>query len=277
MNKLIPMCGLPRTGSTLLVNVLGQNPDITISPDSQLSGLLHEIQNYAAEVINESQYKSDKTYELYRNFSKSGIESWIDTICDTKYYLDKCRSWGFNFDILFNLYPNIKVIYTIRDLRGIISSLEKISSKTFLPKEPYYDCDNFDYCDVDLMEKRVRWYFEMPMVKKSLTSLKELMDLRRKYINNIKIVKYEDFMKNPHETLSGIYDHLEINRYNHDLDNITQGYYHDCIFLPYGHHKIRKKLDYQNDDFSILKDGIQERILNKYRWFYEDFYSEVLR
>lgn len=276
MPKLIPMCGLPRTGSTLLVNVLGQNPNITISPDSQLSGLLHDIQNYFADVVSESQYKSDQTYDLFNNFCKSGVNSWMETICNTDYYLDKCRSWGFNFDFLFNLYPNIKVIYTIRDLRGIISSLEKISSKTFLPKELYYDCDNFNYCENDLMEKRVDWYFEMPMIKKSLICLKELMDLERKYFNNIKIIKYENFVGNPHSTLEDIYKHIEMRNYNHDLNNITQGYYHDCVFLPYGRHKINNRLTSKNDDFSIIKPNIQKRIVDKYEWFYHDFYPEIL-
>ena len=37
MTRLVPMLGLPRSGSTLLVNLINQHPDVHGSPDSLLS------------------------------------------------------------------------------------------------------------------------------------------------------------------------------------------------------------------------------------------------
>lgn len=277
MTKLIPMCGLPRTGSTLFVNVLGQNPDITISPDSLLGPLLANIQNFMGETISESQFRSDKTYEMYKNFCVEGSNGWINSISNTQFYVDKCRSWGINLDLTFNLFSDIKIIFTVRDLRGIISSLDKIARGTLLrTREHFYYEEDFDFNDVNLMTHRVEKFFDEQMVNRPLLSLKELFEVKGEYLSQIKFVKYEDVINNTNQVLDDVYDFLDIPRYQHDLNDIQQGYYHDCIYLPFGHHKIKNKITPKEQNYDKLPDYIQERIINKYEWYYDYFYPEVL-
>jgi sulfotransferase len=276
MSKLIPMCGLPRTGSTLLVNIMGQNPNITISPDSLLGPLLSNIQGFMGDTINESQFKSDQTYEMYRKFCVGGSQQWINSVSNTDYYIDKCRSWGINIDLTFNLFPDIKLIFTVRDLRGIISSFDNISRKTLLnTKEQFYD-DDFDFNEKNLMVNKVEKFFAEQMVCRPLLTLKELFEIKTEYLSQIKFIKYEDVMNNTNAVIDEIYDFLNIQRYDHDLNNIRQGFYHDCIYLPYGHHKIKNKIELKEQTFDKLPDTIQEDILNKYEWYYDYFYPEVL-
>jgi sulfotransferase len=275
MSKLIPMCGLPRTGSTLLVNVLGQNPKITISPDSLLGPLLANVQGFMGDTLNESQFKSDQTYEMYKRFCVDGSYGWINSISNTEFYIDKCRSWGINLDLTFNLFSNIKLIFIIRDLRGIVSSLDSICRKTLLRTSDHFYGDNFDYNENNLMENRVEKFFDEDMINKPLLSIKELFEVKREYLNQIKFVKYEDIINNTDKVLDQIYNFLEIDRYDHDLNNIQQGFYHDCIFLPYGHHKIKSKITPKEQTFEKLSDHIQEKIINKYEWYYNYFYPEV--
>ena len=275
MSKLIPMCGLPRTGSTLLVNVLGQNPKITISPDSLLGPLLANVQGFIGDTLNESQFKSDQTYEMYKRFCVDGSYGWINSISNTEFYIDKCRSWGINIDLTFNLFSNIKLIFIIRDLRGIVSSLDSICRKTLLKTSDYFYDDDFNYNENNLMENRVEKFFDEDMINKPLLSIKELFEVKREYLDQIKFVKYEDIINNTDKVLNQIYNFLEIDRYDHDLNNIQQGFYHDCIFLPYGHHKIKSKITPKEQTFEKLSDHIQEKIINKYEWYYNHFYPEV--
>jgi sulfotransferase len=275
MSKLIPMCGLPRTGSTLLVNVLGQNPKITISPDSLLGPLLANVQGFMGDTLNESQFKSDQTYEMYKRFCVDGSYGWINSISNTEFYIDKCRSWGINIDLTFNLFSNIKLIFIIRDLRGIVSSLDSICRKTLLKTSDYFYDDDFNYNENNLMENRVEKFFDEDMINKPLLSIKELFEVKREYLDQIKFVKYEDIINNTDKVLNQIYNFLEIDRYDHDLNNIQQGFYHDCIFLPYGHHKIKSKITPKEQTFEKLSDHIQEKIINKYEWYYNHFYPEV--
>ena len=275
MSKLIPMCGLPRTGSTLLVNVLGQNPKITISPDSLLGPLLANVQGFMGDTLNESQFKSDQTYEMYKRFCVDGSYGWINSISNTEFYIDKCRSWGINIDLTFNLFSNIKLIFIIRDLRGIVSSLDSICRKTLLRTSDHFYEDDFNYNENNLMENRVEKFYDEDMINKPLLSIKELFEVKGEYLDQIKFVKYEDIINNTDKVLNQIYNFLEIDRYDHDLNNIQQGFYHDCIFLPYGHHKIKSKITPKEQTFEKLSDHIQEKIINKYEWYYNHFYPEV--
>ena len=94
MSLFIPMCGLPRSGSTLLVNILSQNPDITVSPDSILSCIVGSSHESFTNSVSESQYDSDTSYDLFKNFCVSGINSWIKTISKTpSTQFSTCKLW----------------------------------------------------------------------------------------------------------------------------------------------------------------------------------------
>ena len=123
MTILVPMCGLPRSGSTLLVNLINQHPDVYGSPDSLLSGMIKALQEKISESMQDSQYNADLSYDIFYNFCRGGIISWIDKLTDKKIFLDKCRGWIETVDICRNTFPHTKFIVCIRDLRGIYSCL----------------------------------------------------------------------------------------------------------------------------------------------------------
>lgn len=279
MSKLIPFCGLPRTGSTLLCNILGQHPEITLSADSVLSDKVINIMNYTEKLLGESQYNADLTYKLHGDFLKSGINSWIDNLSDTKFYLDKCRGWSNIFDFIFSKFPDTKIIFTLRDLRGIYLSLDRLSRTDVLNNgisDQYLDEDK-KIGDIDFLNARIDHFLNGDMVKQHLINLKEVIELDREYLDNIKIVKYEEFMENPKRTLFDICEFVGLSRYEFDLENITQVNYNDCIYLPYGYHKIRRKLtpNIPNYNNKLRKSG-QKKIFEDHNWYYSLFYPDVL-
>lgn len=278
MSEFIPMCGLPRSGSTLLVNILNQNPDITISPDSILSSIVISSQSTFSESVSESQYDSDTSYEMFSNFCRSGINSWISTISNTKYYVDKCRGWGHEFDLLFNLFPNIKVIFTIRDLRGLASSIEKIQKNTVMKykDEFFFGDQDYDYNQQDLYITKVKNMFDSSMIRKNLICLKEILDVRKEYFDNIKIVRYEDIILDTNNTIEDIYNHLQIQKYDHNFNNIEQINYNDSFFLPYGRHKIKKSLTKFDPYNFIIPEKVQNYLIDSHPWYYEEFYPDQI-
>jgi sulfotransferase len=279
MKKFVCMCGLPRTGSTLLVNVLNQNPQVTISPDSILGSLVYASQSHFTDTVRESQYDAETSYKLIGNFCRSGVNSWIETICDTDIYIDKCRSWSHELDFLFNLFPDIKIIYTIRDIRGIVSSIEKVHKKTMMnyKDEIYFGEQDYDFNKENLYKIRIKSLLDSSMIRKNLICLKEILDVRPEYLDRIKIIRYEDFILNPEETLDSIWSYIGERFYNHDLKNIKQVPYHDSIFLPYGNHRIKSKLEeFDPFDFSSIPEKIQENIMLDHSWYYEEFYEDQI-
>ena len=278
MSKLIPFCGLPRSGSTLLCNVIGQHPDVTLSADSALPDLLITVLDQAQKSIQESQYDADLSYKLYENFIDYGTKSWINNLSSTKFYLDKSRAWSEIFNLVFTLYPDTKIIFTIRDLRGVYLSFDKLSSKGIFSNglSSYYD--EFQDFDKDFLDERIDYFLKGDMVKKHLSRLKEIVDLDRSYLDRIKIIRYEDFMENPNKILYEISNFLGLDSYNFNLDNITQINYKDTFYLPYGYHKLKKSLTPSIPNYDDkLRKSAQNKIFKDYRWYYSLFYPEVLR
>lgn len=278
MSKLIPFCGLPRSGSTLLCNVIGQHPDVTLSADSALPDLLITVLDQAQKSIQESQYDADLSYKLYEDFIDYGTKSWINNLSSTKFYLDKSRAWAEIFNLIFTLYPDVKIIFTIRDLRGVYLSFDKLSSKGIFSNSLSSYYDDFQDFDRDFLDERIDYFLKGDMVKKHLSRLKELVDLDRSYLDRIKIIRYEDFMENPNKILYETSNFLGLESYNFNLDNISQINYKDTFYLPYGYHKIKKSLTPSIPNYDDkLRKSAQNKIFKDYRWYYSIFYPEVLR
>jgi len=277
--KFVNISGLPRSGSTLLGCLLDQHPDIDVCFDSDLSHIVTSISNDSANVFDIGQF-TIKQYEfLYTDLMRSVIKSWTNNLCKREVYVDKCRGWENDYDLLFKLIPNAKVIYLMRDLRGVISSFEKVENyKRILPVNDSLRPDNDKFNDVDIMEYRVDNYLNDEMLSTPLYSLKELLDCSKLYYDNFKFVRYEDYMENPKEVLSDIYNFIGIKPFDNNLSEIKQGYYNDACFAPYGDHTIRKELIPQkiNSKFPLLKKEAQERIIDTCSWFYNEFYPEVI-
>lgn len=278
--KLVTMCGLPRCGSTLLANVLNQHPDITAKLDSPLSHIIGNISEHSTTIHDQTQYTMEELGNLYVSFMRSGLSSWISKICETKIYLDKDRGWARDYDLLFKLVPNTKVICLVRDLRGVISSFDKVD--TFkrivpVPKDEIYNTDNENFNDIDLMEKKLFYYLNLDMVSDNLLSIKELIDCDKYYLKNFKFVTYEDFMEQPRKVLREIYNFIGIDDYDNDLNNITQEPFHDAFFAPYGNHTIKPTLvpEKQTHKYPLIDKRHQLKIINSYSWYYQYFYPKI--
>lgn len=281
--KLVTLCGLPRSGSTLLGNVLNQHPDITIEMDSCLADILTNISQHSEKTYSETQHTMKEMKDLYYSFMRSGIVGWITKLCDTEIYLDKDRSWAVDFDLLFNLVPNTKVIFLVRDLRGVVSSLEKLETfeRVMSPStEVLYDFEDRDeYHNEDLMDKRINSYLKQDMIYTPLFAIKEALDCERDYLRNFKFVTYENFIENPRKVLDEIYKFVGIKQFDNDLNNITQDPFHDASYAPWGNHTIQSKLipKKENYKFPLIKRRSQLKMLNDYAWFYQYFYPTIYR
>ena len=91
--------------------------------------MIKACQEKLSESISASQYNADLSYDIFYNFCRGGIISWIDKLTDKKIFLDKCRGWIELVDICRNTFPYTKFIVCIRDLRGIYGSILKVQKK----------------------------------------------------------------------------------------------------------------------------------------------------
>ena len=106
--KLHFVSGLPRACSTLLCNLLAQNPKVHATPTSAL----HEIGYIARQVFQTEEAKAvdmETILEpMYLDYVKAGCENAFNNITDRPIVIDKCRSWIGHLDQLFKVWPDFE-------------------------------------------------------------------------------------------------------------------------------------------------------------------------
>jgi len=82
---------MPRAGSTLLQNILGQNPEFYVTPTSGVLELLYGARlNYSSNPEFKAQ-DSNLMQKGWQSFCKAGLEGWFKGLTDKKYIVDKSR------------------------------------------------------------------------------------------------------------------------------------------------------------------------------------------
>jgi sulfotransferase len=268
VNQIFFQSSLPRAGSTLLQNVIGQNPNFYVTPTS---GVLELLYASRTNFSNSPEFKAQDMsimQKAFKSYCKNGLEGFFNGITEKPYVMDKSRGWSIHYEFLNSFYPNPKIICMVRDLRGIFSSMEKNFRKNQILDSGIV---NHSQMKGTTTEKRVDiWANSQPVglaIERLYQMIKEGIDKK------VHFVRFEDFCLNPKVEMYKIYQYLELPYYEHNYLNVEQlTQEDDSVYGIYGDHKIKKEIKPLNDDFiGILGPNINNGILNKYKWFYDYF------
>ena len=271
MEKLFFQSSLPRAGSTMLQNILAQNPDVYATPTS---GVLELIYGARANYSSSPEFKAQDTELMkqgYLSFCKNGVEGFFNAITDKKYVVDKSRGWGVHYGFLNEVFPEPKIICMVRDLRDIFCSMEKNFRKS-----QYKDMGIVNHAELKgtTTPKRIDiWANSQPVGM----AIERLTEIFRQGINEkMLFIRYEDLCLYPDATMMKIYNYLEIPHFQHDFENIEQVTKEDDeIYGMFGDHTIRKSLELTPSTANkVLGTDVTEWIYSNYRWFYDTFKYE---
>lgn len=261
---------LPRAGSTLFSNIVGQNPAFHVTPTSGLLNLLFEARNAFS---HGDEFKAQGREEMERafiGFCRGGIEGYTSALTDKPWLLDKCRGWGVNYTFLNAFYPNPKIVSMIRDPLDIICSMERNFRKVGLSDPGALD--NSEVRNTSL-EKRLDYWLDSMPVGVAMVWLKEMM--RQGIDQQMLFIRYEDLCANPRLELERFYSYVGLPYYgNHDFNDVEQITVEDDeVYGVFGDHQIRHKVKPQpSQALEIFGQGSCDRIRHHYEWFYEHFY-----
>src|SRR6056300_225527 len=124
MKRLHLIAGLPRSGSTLLCNLLNMNSKFHATPTSPLIDVIRNIRSTFSHNVT---FKTHNRLEQMEPMKK-GIKGFIDGFYgDKEVVFDKCRGWTSNLMLLDEIlgHKETKVIWTYRDPIEVVSSIEK--------------------------------------------------------------------------------------------------------------------------------------------------------
>lgn len=268
MKKLFFQSSLPRAGSTLLQNIMGQNPDFYVTPTSGVLELVYAARgNYSSSPEFKAQ-DPELMKNGFINFCHYGVQGFFAGVTDKPYVLDKSRGWGVHYGFLNSFYPNPKIICMIRDPRDIFASMEKN-----FRKNQHMDSGLVNHAEMTgtTTEKRIDiWANGQPVG----LAFERLYQVFREGINEkMLFVKYEDLLRTPDAELKRIYNYLELPYFQHDFDNIQQiTKEDDSVYGIYGDHTIKNKLEYKKSNAKdVLGTHAYSWIKTNYKWFFDEF------
>lgn len=266
---------MPRSGSTLLQNVLAQNPDFYVTPTS---GLLELIYGARANFSSSPEFRAQDELEMnlaFAAFCTAGIKAYFEQLTAKKYVVDKSRGWGVHYDFVTNLYMDEigkqpKMIVMVRNLFDIVASMEKINTKHPFRPNPLTD---YQQMRGITLNERVDILLNTPPIG---LALRRLYEISNSHVDKkVLYVKYEDFCRAPETEMRRIYDYLEIPAFDgHDFDNVEQVTKEDDAIYGFSSlHSIRKKIEpvVKQAGKQYLGAEVCAQIKQSHQWYFSKF------
>ena len=259
---------LPRAGSTLLQNIIGQNPAFHVTPTSGMIDLVLGARigyngNKEAQAGDKEMWKSG-----FYTFCQAGLNAYIANLTDKPCILDKNRNWAASYPLLANIFPNPKIIFMVRDLRAVFASMEK----KFRANPDIEDgtVNNMNLTGLTTQQRVEKWAMSHP-IGHALPKLNQ--SILDKTAQKFLFIKYEELCTNPEPQLRSIYEYFELPYFQHNFNHIPQiTIEDDTVHGIYGDHTIRNTLGMLPDDSKdVLGDYTYEWIYENFRWYFDIF------
>lgn len=248
------ICGLPRSGSTLLSGILNQNPSCHASMTTSLVSILtplHFLEGAPHALIPENEV----VVELYKRI----IDGYYFNV-NKKTIFDTNRSWPKFIGILPKILPSAKFIFCVRDIPSILNSFENFYIKRPLAPGIVSGMGTAHvWTRLDEWSKNmiVEHYENAEYIFKS----KELS-------KNCIFIDYNDLISNPHNVLVNLYNFLGIEYFEHNLNNINHSFEDvDVKQMNSGLHTVHPKLGVTDTKW-ILPDFVAEKFNQRFPCFW---------
>lgn len=206
------LCGLPRSGSTLLGNVLAQNPSIYVSGSSPLveievaiSNVLSQAPDVVAELAGDP-----RAHERYRAAMAAFGDAYYERDRGPVAVLDKGRLWSNHAVLMRAIYPNSVIIVTVRDPRDVVASIERQHRKTGIFRS------HTGAIDVGTLAQQV-------MAPNGSVGLfvQGIEDLLRRDLPNVVYVRFESFLAQPQGVIDKVYARLGLPEFEHQFVDVV--------------------------------------------------------
>lgn len=211
------VCGLPRSGSTLLCNVLNQHPEVYASSTSHMAvamAALTGMHSSSQEVKGELILDEKNTHERLRRAIRGYVAGWYHQV-EKPVVMDKSRAWNLQADFLRWVYPEAKVVVCVRDLRSIFASCERRNAETavFSIAENLVQRGLYQRADSMLSPEG--------MIGSPLRGVEDLLRRHGRMDESpVLFIKYEDFVREPQQAMGKIQGALGVQAYEHDFEDV---------------------------------------------------------
>lgn len=249
--------GLPRSGSTLLAAILRQNPRFHAGMTSPVGAL---FQTMLGQVSAGSEFASVVTTEQRQRLLKGIFASYYQDQ-SAELVFDTNRLWTSQLPALMQLYPDAKVLCSVRDLAWIMDSMEcQYRANAFENTKLFNNASERDtvYSRVETLASRNR------LVGFAYSALKEAC--YGEFADRVLIIEYELLTRSPQQVIELVYQFIGEPLFQHDFANIEyDAPEFDAQLGVAGLHKIRPEVK-RNERRTILPPDLFEQYSNMAFW-----------
>ncbi len=241
---------MPRSGSTLLQNILAQNPDIYATPTD---GSLELLFGARVNFTNCAEFKAQNPEQMmraWRGFCKGGLEGYVKGMSNKKHTCIKSRGIGIHHDWYSAFMgEEVKILCMVRNIKSILASMEKIFRQN---TEKTQIIQNHSEMRGTTTEKRVQDWLTGPPVGLAFERFQQMQ--LEGIEEKCHFIKFEDLAQYPERTMKNVYAYLDIPGYEHNFEDVEQVTQEDDAvhnLIP-TLHKIRKKVEYVQPDYKDI-------------------------
>jgi len=236
MRKINLIAGLPRSGSTLLCNLLNSNPEFHATPTS---GVIDVIRNIRSTYSHNITFKAQNRLELMDSM-QNGLKGFIEGYFkDKKVVFDKCRGWSNNIKLLDVILGNddTKIIWTYRNPIEVVNSIEHQYQKTILLENTDESAAPAAFATLD---RRIGTYIsDDGLISSAIEILRDAIEMGCG--QRIFFLSYYDLCNNTQMVMEKIHNFIEEDKFEYDIKNIKQTTYeNDGIYNYKFPHSIKE-------------------------------------
>ncbi len=249
--------GLPRSGSTLLANILAQNPRFHATATSGIMDIMFGVRNVWNNLI---EFKASPDYPAEIRVLRGILESYFSNITKPVIF-DKSRGWLSELEMIEEVLGHkVKVLVPVRDIRDVLSSFEKLWRKN----APYIQNPQAqeDYFQFQTVAGRAN--MNLRSGQPTGLAYNRVVDaINRGFADRLFFVDFDDLTRDPEEIMKKIYEFLNEPFYKHDFENVEQVTFEDdSVHGMRDLHKIRSKIAPVESDWNKII-GVQFANLEK--------------
>lgn len=255
---------LPRSGSTLLINLLGQNPAIHVTPTNDLIEHVIQVRNtwmnhisFKAQGLNNIKPRIlDMLKGMFAGFYAHELEAG-------KTVLDKSRGWMAYVELLEEIFQRkVKFIVTVRAVEDIVASFEKLHRKSALtkPSSP----PSFFFKSQTTAGRAEEILSPGGTLGIAINRLRDV--LQRGLHDRVIIVPYKKLTAYPREVAAMVGSFLHLLPFRYAPDNVEQLTHEDDTVHGMELHKIRTKIEPEEKPgwIGVLPESLAHDIVRVY-------------
>jgi sulfotransferase len=236
--KIHFIAGLPRSGSTLLCNILNQNPEFHATSTSGILDIILAIRNQwdQLSVFQASPNKIGKA-AVVNNI----LHNYVGVV-DRPVYFDKSRGWIAYIELAEAILKReAKILVPVRKITDILSSFESLYRKNAADWQ--FPQEKSHYFEWQTVEGRADiWMRSDQPVGIAYNRIRDAQS--RGYNDRLHFIEFEDLASRPETIMKAVYEFLGYDYYPHDFEHVEQvTQENDDIHGIPGLHVIRNKVE----------------------------------